>query len=510
MTIRFIRNDPQASTAHSNITPSPGRGGATVRFELPAAPQEKVYVNDDADFTYWQAREAAYRTLSIWDELRGGLSSWQHGSSSLRLEPNSGIGLRATYDRQALSFSRWEVPTTLFVGASVDAVSHEVGHAILDAIRPDLWNSPYPEILAFHEAFGDCMALLVALADSAQRSALFSSIGQPANVLDGNNDISRLAESIAVAYRQSFPPNHASATARRANNTLQWAFPHTLPPDAPGASLSSEPHSFSRIFTGCFFDCIRNIYKASTHTSVSLRKAAFIAGKLLVEAIENAPEGIQFFRSVAQAMVLADREEHNGAHQQFISAAFQAHNILLGSSGLIAPVVTLDGTATSGARTVGLVAPARKDLCIRVGAPKHTRFRYRKVKFGAKRLVDAAFSRDIDIGKLHQRLKNVKMRLSDSVLLDVQRKRYLVMDGLPDAKAGEEQAHCFVETLLRNGMLMLDGEIVGIGKPIRRKTKANKKAISLDQPAAFSVRKRGSERYVTRVRCVCQTRSHAD
>ena len=267
MTIRFIRNDPQAPMAHSNIAPSPGRPGATVRFDMPAAPQERVYPDDDADFTYWQAREGAYRTLSVWDELRGGLGRWQHGTSSLRLEPNSGIGLQAIYDRQALRFSRWEVPTTVFVASSVDAVAHEVGHAILDAIRPDLWNSPYPEILAFHEAFGDCMALLVALFDDTQRGTLFNAATPPANVLDGDSSITRFAECVAVAYGKSFPPNHASATARDANNALQWAFPHELPPDAPGAGLSSEPHSFSRIFTGCFFDCIRNIYKAApAHT----------------------------------------------------------------------------------------------------------------------------------------------------------------------------------------------------------------------------------------------------
>jgi hypothetical protein len=496
--------------AHSNIAPSPGRPGATVRFNMPAAPQERVYPSDDADFTYWQAREGAYRTLSVWDELRGGLGRWQHGASSLRLEPNSGIGLQAIYDRQALRFSRWEVPTTLFVASSVDAVAHEVGHAILDAIRPDLWNSPYPEILAFHEAFGDCMALLVALFDDTQRGALFNTATPAANVLDGDSSITRFAESVAVAYGLSFPPNHASATARNADNALQWAFPHELPPDAPGAGLSSEPHSFSRIFTGCFFDCIRNIYKAaSTHTTASLRNAALTAGQLLIEATENAPQGIQYFRSIAQAMVLADREDNNGAHQQSISAAFQRHGILLGSSGLIAPALTLDGTAPGGGGAVGLVAPARRDLQMRAGASGRTRFRYRKVKLGARRLLDAAFSRDLDLGRLHKRLKAVKLQLNDSVLVDVRRRRYRVMDALPDAKASEEQAFCMIKTLLRNGMLMLDGEILD-GRRSRKRKASKKKALSLDQPAAFSVRKRGGGRYVTRLRCICQARSHSD
>lgn len=509
MPIRFIRNDPAGSAPHSNITPSPGRPGATVRFAMLSPPPEQVYATDDADFTYWQAREAAYRTLKVWDKLRGGLSSWQHGSSALQLEPNSGIGLQASYDRQSLRFFRWEVPTTLFVASSTDAVAHEVGHAILDALRPDLWNSPFPEIVAFHEAFADCIALLVALLDTRQRSALFAATGQPENVLDGVNNVSRFAESVALAYGLSFPPTDPSATPRNANNNLQWAFPHTLPPEVPGAGLSSEPHSFSRVFTGCFFDCIRNIYKNSNHTSQNLQKAALHTGELLIEAVENAPEGMQFFRSIAQAMVLAERAAHNGTHQQAISSAFQAHNILLGSSGLVAPSATLTGTASTGTGSVGLVASARKDLCNRVGAPRNTRFKYRKVKLGAKRLIDAAFSRDVDIGRLHKRLENVKVKLSDSVLLDVVRKRYLVMDTIPNAKASEEQAYCLVETLLRNGMLMLDGEIMRPGKSPKTKRRGKKRNVVLDQPAAYSIRKRGSERYVTRLRCVCHTRMHA-
>ena len=61
-------------------------------------------------------------------------------------------------------------------GASTDVVAHESGHALLDQSRPDLWDSSYPETNAFHEAFGDCMALLTAFADPATRTAVFSPI----------------------------------------------------------------------------------------------------------------------------------------------------------------------------------------------------------------------------------------------------------------------------------------------------------------------------------------------
>jgi hypothetical protein len=38
-----------------------------------------------------------------------------------------------------------------------------MGHAILDAIKPQLWDAASQEIPAFHESFGDMSAILSAL-----------------------------------------------------------------------------------------------------------------------------------------------------------------------------------------------------------------------------------------------------------------------------------------------------------------------------------------------------------
>jgi hypothetical protein len=42
-------------------------------------------------------------------------------------------------------------------------VCHELGHAILDALKPQLFNVASTEAGAFHEAFGDISAILCAL-----------------------------------------------------------------------------------------------------------------------------------------------------------------------------------------------------------------------------------------------------------------------------------------------------------------------------------------------------------
>jgi Zn-dependent metalloprotease len=50
----------------------------------------------------------------------------------------------------------------VLLGASTDVVAHEVGHGLLDSARPDSSTSIL-EVGAFHEAFGDCIAMLTAL-----------------------------------------------------------------------------------------------------------------------------------------------------------------------------------------------------------------------------------------------------------------------------------------------------------------------------------------------------------
>ena len=52
---------------------------------------------------------------------------------------------------------------TVFSGESPDVVCHELGHAILDSLKPQLFDAASMEVAAFHESFGDMSASLSAL-----------------------------------------------------------------------------------------------------------------------------------------------------------------------------------------------------------------------------------------------------------------------------------------------------------------------------------------------------------
>ena len=501
MPIRYLPNDPTTSFPARVVEKRPPRGAGKVGFSLPPAPPERIYPEVDADFTYWQAREAALYALSVWDSVGVTLGRWQNGARQLPLRPESGVGLQAFYDRTALGFNTWSAGQTFFLAASADAVIHEVGHALLDAVRPDLWNSVYPEIVAFHEAFADCLCLFACLLDDQQRAHLLATSVNPATALDQSNGASRIAESIAVTYGESFSPSDPSATARDAFNTLRWTFAHTLPSLVSGGDLSSEPHSFSRIFTGCIYDCIRNIYAGGPATSDGLGEAATTTAELLVEATCNAPEGIEFFRRVGQAMVLADRDRHGGNHQHAIGMAFAAHGITLGSSSLITPTMALSGGARSNG-AVGLTATARRDLTRRLNIGEDVRVSYRRVQLGGQRMVDAQCYRSLDLGQFNRQLKNVSVRIADSVLYDIDGSTPRLMDALPRQSVCEEHAAALATAVMDNNLLMENRKIKGRG----RASGGKRRETELHALPAFSIRKRRGKATLMRVRCVCQTR----
>src|SRR4029077_18909866 len=141
-------------------------------------------------------------------------------------------------------------------------VTHEQGHAILDAIRPDFWDAPHFEVAAFHEAFGDLAAIAVALAQPAlAERALAETKGDAAR----SNLVSRLAEELGEAVRDNYGPDAALPGALRdAVNSFAYTDPKGLPDDAPARSLSAEPHSFCRVITGACWDVLVAIFRAAT------------------------------------------------------------------------------------------------------------------------------------------------------------------------------------------------------------------------------------------------------
>ena len=119
---------------------------------------------------------------------------------TLNVVPLAGKDLNAYYDRRSLKFFFARNPKTrktFYTADSNDIVTHELGHAILDTFRPDLWSMQALEAWGFHEAYADIHALLSALHhDEMLRQVIKQTKGN----LRSSNSISKLAEEFWRCY----------------------------------------------------------------------------------------------------------------------------------------------------------------------------------------------------------------------------------------------------------------------------------------------------------------------
>jgi len=292
-------------------------------------PPPGIYVEGTPQFRYWTAAEALRRAADFWAPLTK--ADW-HGGGPLVVLLDDGEDLNAYYTRAALVFCHGPSEDgTVWSGESPDIVCHELGHAILDSIRPELWDATSHEAAAFHESFGDISAILSALQLPSVRAAVRADTG---GKLYRNSRLSRLGEQIGAAVRLFHPDAVEPDCLRNAVNSFTYVNPLTLPQMAPSSMLSSEPHSFSRIFTGAFFEVLAGVVTAKLRKEKdtptfdqALLEASDETAEILIAGIVAAPLAPNFFAQVASAMVDASAMKDD-AYPAILKAAFVRRSIL--------------------------------------------------------------------------------------------------------------------------------------------------------------------------------------
>ncbi len=322
------------------------------------APTADSTTPGSAAFRYWTAAEALRRSADAWGSLVPDQTSW-HATvgSTLRADLDLGDDLNAYYTRTGLEFYHREVAgATVFTGESPDVVCHELGHAVLDAVRPQLWDAASAEVAAFHESFGDVSALLSGLhMESVREQALVETDGH----IDRSSRLSRVAEELGWAIRQSAPQAVDADCLRNAANRFFYRNPVFLPPRAPAAELSSAPHSFSRVFTGAFLSVLAGVFQAQPQQdSAGLLQAGLDGCALLVQAILQAPVVPAYYSQVAAHMVAADAAMFGGRYGTALRIGFVRHGVLSpeGATSLTAETIAPHATAIAEA-TVPVVEP---------------------------------------------------------------------------------------------------------------------------------------------------------
>jgi hypothetical protein len=452
MPVNFIPNDPLAASgapAMRSQAIRPNRPATRAGFQFFDAKPQGLALPGTPQFLFWQCREAAVLAVEAFEAAAGRFNRWQGNRTRLPLIQNAVAQLgadpepNAFYNRQSFQFFEFTTGTkTTFSGESTDVVAHEVGHGILDALRPQLIEINMLEVGAFHESFGDCIAILTALHDTASATAVAARMGS-------RNFLETTAEDLSDAIKR-LEPGHNASVPRRALNTFNWQLPTSLPADAGPGVLINEEHSFGQIFNGCFYDLIRKLAGTSP-TAAALQGAARKAGRLLAEAARTAPITPRFFQSIGRAMVMADGEINAGANREAIGSAFAGHGVLLGSSAMLAPSSSLSGAgpAVSG-RAATLSAATRRDLTDRMGLKGAVKMTSSPLDIGGSLVTQTTVQRELSLSKISPKLEGVVCQVMESVLVGSSGGRAAVLGAMPATRNTDDEVMSYVEGLVKH------------------------------------------------------------
>jgi len=347
-----------SSTGGTQITrPAPNVSDSLLPISVPAGTAAGQFSPGTPDFRRWVTIEAAVRGRDMWKPLLTAQDRWQTSNHILAIKPDQGEDLNAFYDRVALNFFHADVGgVRLFSGESPDVVCHELGHAILDAIKPQLWNAAFVEAAAFHEAFGDMSALLSVLSLQAARTTI---IRETNGSLFRSSSISRLAEQLGWGIRQAQPDGVNPDCLRNAVNSFFYREPSQIPAGGPASVLTSEAHSFSRVFTAAFMRILAGMFKVRDPQGAdeaALNQAATDLAKLLIAGVRQAAVVPGFFAEVAGSMVrLAQAQD-----QAVVKQAFQSTGILSLPAAFAA--ISSTGVAAGRAAAMRAVQPVNLEL----------------------------------------------------------------------------------------------------------------------------------------------------
>jgi len=282
----------------------------------------------DAVHTFAVVRE----TLTMYQRATGGTTiPWQWNSAGntvpLSVFPQAGVTMNAFYSRndKALKFFFFTKPgdppgsPQIFTCRSFDIVSHETGHAILDALKPGwLGMSNAPQTGALHEAFGDLTAIFLTLSQMDQVEAI---IAQTKANLHDKSFLSDLAEEFGLALGR---PNGL----RNADNDLKLS------------QVTNEVHDLSQVFTGGIYDVLADIFAFERKPGLKddapiLYEAGQYLCGLLLRAIKVAPSSNATFADVVNQMLnLANADGKPVQYRNFIRNRFTQREVVVSPTPL--------------------------------------------------------------------------------------------------------------------------------------------------------------------------------
>lgn len=307
------------------------------------------------EFQQANSLACATRTLRLFEEALGHEIPWAF-RGKLNIHPHYGEGFNAFYLRQDHSINFFDgfdpkVNKTVASSESLDVVSHETGHAVLDALKPGLvgWFGS-EQAAAFHESFGDLATILTALHDESVLARLVEDTGGD---LRRPNQVARLAEEVSAGINHV----HLGGTRpedwamRDANNDFSYVDPSRLPERAAPEELSREPHSFGRIFTGACWELMARMTEDNMRQGQDARQAIVTARdsllNLCAHGVELGPNRLKRLGQMARSMVTADQRYLGGRHAALLDEVMTRRGLLSPAAEETLPELRLERVPTT-------------------------------------------------------------------------------------------------------------------------------------------------------------------
>jgi hypothetical protein len=226
--------------------------------------------------------------------------------------------MNAFYSRtdRALKFGDF-VPSgatdRIYTCRSLDIVSHETGHAVLDGLKPQwLLSANPPQTGGLHESFGDLTAIFLTLSQLDQVEAV---IAQTKANLHDKTFLADMAEQFGLALGR---PNGL----RNADNDLKLS------------EAGNEVHAISQVFTGAVYDILADIFAYERHPGLSddaavLHDVGDYLRSLVLRALVAAPDQGASYADVAnQMLTIAATDGKPVQYRNFIRDRFSAREVL--------------------------------------------------------------------------------------------------------------------------------------------------------------------------------------
>ncbi|HEY8210174.1 MAG TPA: hypothetical protein VIG99_21965 [Myxococcaceae bacterium] len=293
-------------------------------FQQERGPDGKIIVKDGLQVwtpnnlsigsaTTFEGMNSVSRAAESW---AGREIDWGN-NGKLEAEPHTFIDFNAFYSPSARQLFFGVVPYRLKgetqvkmfeTATSWDMVAHESGHAIHNALMPDVDHTD-PGFNQWGESFGDQTAMWTSLKDRDRASALLTEINGDPNK---SNSLTRIGEAFASLI--------GSGTG------IRDAFQ-----DLKISNTSDEVHDRSQVLTGASYKIFQAVYQDQIAHGRSQLDALQVAGDVMgtfnARSTEHVPANSMSLEDVGKAWLKVDKEYFKGKYSNVISTEMQRREI---------------------------------------------------------------------------------------------------------------------------------------------------------------------------------------